>query len=155
MRNTLNALASQADWVLPGLSEGQRLTGLTTPYDIAGFYLDLGCQAVFLKLGPQGSYYRGHLTGKDEHGTIAGAPVTEVIDTVGAGDGFAVGVISALLEGLTPQEAAQRGNLIGAEAVQVLGDMEGLPGRERLETLLQATTVGVRNSHGASAGALK
>lgn len=139
MCNTLNALASQADWVLPGLSEGQRLTGLTTPYDIAGFYLDLGCKAVFLKLGPEGSYYRGRLTGNDEHCTVAGIPVAKVVDTVGAGDGFAVGVISALLERLTPQEAAHRGNLIGAEAVQVIGDMEGLPDRKRLEALPQHT----------------
>ena len=63
---------------------------------------------------------------------MAGFPVAKVIDTVGAGDGFAVGVISALLEGRTVVEAAKRGAWIGARAVQVLGDTEGLPSRQQL-----------------------
>ncbi|HSP57219.1 MAG TPA: sugar kinase [Halomonas sp.] len=138
MRETLNAMAAMTDWVLPGLSEGRRLTGLDTPHDIAGFYLDRGAQAVIIKLGPEGSYYRGKLGDygdKETSFTVAGFPVTEVVDTVGAGDGFAVGVVSALLEGLPPRQALRRGNLIGAQAVQVLGDMEGLPSRSRLQSL--------------------
>ena len=57
------------------------------------------------------------------------------MDTVGAGDGFAVGVVSALLDGRSARQAVMRGNLIGAQAIQVIGDMEGLPDRERLSML--------------------
>ncbi len=135
MRTTLNELAGRADWVLPGLSEGQLLTGQQTPYDIAGYYLDQGASAVIIKLGPEGSYYHGNLDGQEESFTVAGCHVAEVVDTVGAGDGFAVGVISALLDGRSARQAAQRGNLIGAQAIQVVGDMEGLPNRERLQAL--------------------
>lgn len=135
MRETLNAMAARADWVLPGLAEGRRLTGLETPHDIAGYYLDRGARAVIIKLGPEGSYYRGTLAGREESFTQAGFPVAEVVDTVGAGDGFAVGVVSALLDGLSPRGAVRRGNLIGARAVQVVGDMEGLPDRARLGAL--------------------
>lgn len=135
MRTTLNAMASHANWVLPGLSEGRLLTGRDSAHDIAGFYLDQGAEAVVIKLGPEGSYYRGTLTGHDESFTVAGVPVSEVIDTVGAGDGFAVGFVSAMLDGLDPRQALKRANLIGAEQVQVLGDMEGLPHRERLQQL--------------------
>lgn len=131
MCETINALAAKADWVLPGLAEGQRLTGLETAHDIAGFYLDQGAQAVIIKLGPEGSYYRSQA----ESFTVEGFKVSEVVDTVGAGDGFAVGVVSALLDGLSPRTAVRRGNLIGAQAVQVLGDMEGLPSREGLNAL--------------------
>lgn len=131
MRDTLNALAASADWVLPGLAEGRQLTGLESAHDIAGFYLDRGAQAVIIKLGPQGSYYRSHA----ESFTVEGFKVARVIDTVGAGDGFAVGVVSALLDGLPPRAALRRGNLIGAAAVQVPGDMEGLPHRGRLRQL--------------------
>lgn len=131
MCETINALAAKADWVLPGLAEGRRLTGLESAHDIAGFYLDRGAQAVIIKLGPQGSYYRSQA----ENFTMEGFRVSEVVDTVGAGDGFAVGVVSALLDGLTPRAAVRRGNLIGAQAVQVLGDMEGLPSREKLTAL--------------------
>ncbi|MGY4562786.1 sugar/nucleoside kinase (ribokinase family) [Erwinia sp. TECH1] len=55
-----------------------------------------------------------------------------MVDTVGAGDGFAVGVISALLEGKTLPQAIKRGNRIGSLAIQVSGDSEGLPTRETL-----------------------
>ncbi|MDI5984562.1 sugar kinase [Halomonas sp. M4R5S39] len=134
MRDTLNALATRTDWVLPGLAEGRLLTGRDTPEAIADFYLERGAKAVIIKLGPEGSYYRGSLGG-DESFTVPGVPVAEVVDTVGAGDGFAVGVISALLDGRSPREALRRGNLIGALAVRVRGDMEGLPERVRLNAL--------------------
>jgi 2-dehydro-3-deoxygluconokinase/dehydrogluconokinase len=135
MRDTLNALAIRTDWVLPGLAEGRLLTGRDRPAAIADFYLERGVRAVIIKLGPEGSYYRGTLGGEEASFTVPGVPVAEVVDTVGAGDGFAVGVISALLDGCPPHEALRRGNFIGALAVQVRGDMEGLPSRERLAAL--------------------
>ncbi len=129
MRDGVNALAAMADWVFPGLEEGRLLTGRDTPEEIAAFYRDQGVSLVVIKLGAQGAYYYGD----DEHGYVPGVPVDEVIDTVGAGDGFAAGVISGLLEGLPLVQAVQRGAWIGARAVQVLGDTEGLPTRQELE----------------------
>ena len=64
--------------------------------------------------------------------------VEHVVDTVGAGDGFAVGVVSALLEGKSLQEAAERGAAIGALAIMVAGDNEGLPTKEGLAKFLAA-----------------
>nr|MBA2817896.1 2-dehydro-3-deoxygluconokinase [Candidatus Pantoea persica] len=58
--------------------------------------------------------------------------VENVVDTVGAGDGFAVGVISALLEGKTLPQAIRRGNRIGSLAIRVIGDSEELPTRSEL-----------------------
>ncbi|QKZ04572.1 MULTISPECIES: sugar kinase [Pseudomonas] len=128
MISEVNALASHADWVLPGLSEGRLLTGYEEPGDIAAFYLDHGAEAVAIKLGAEGAYYRTALG----EGFVAAHSVAKVVDTVGAGDGFAVGVISALLEGLTIEQAVDRGNWIGSRAVQSQGDMEGLPSRDQL-----------------------
>lgn len=129
MRTTLNELASHADWIFPGLEEGLLLTGESTPEGIAQFYLNLGASLVVVKLGSQGAYFQS----AQESGYVAGFPVVTVVDTVGAGDGFAAGVISALLEGLSPRAATQRGAWIGARAVQVLGDSEGLPTRAELD----------------------
>ncbi|NVZ59681.1 sugar kinase [Pseudomonas edaphica] len=128
MIGEINALAALADWVLPGLGEGRLLTGFDDPADIAAFYLDQGAEAVAIKLGADGAYYRTHM----DQGFIAAVPVETVVDTVGAGDGFAVGMISALLENLSFPEAVQRGNWIGSRAVQSRGDMEGLPTRSEL-----------------------
>ncbi|WP_179404599.1 sugar kinase [Burkholderia guangdongensis] len=132
MARTLNALAAFADWVLPGLAEGRQLTGRDTPADIAAFYLDQGARGVVIKLGAAGAYFR---TADGREGTIVGERVERVIDTVGAGDGFAVGVISALLERKPVEHAVARGNRIGALAIQVIGDSEGLPTRAALDRL--------------------
>ncbi len=130
MRHWINALAARADWVLPGMEEGLLLTGQDTPEGVARFYRERGAKLVVVKLGAEGAYYDSDTAGT---GRIDGFPVQEVIDTVGAGDGFAVGVVSALLEGRTVPEAVRRGAWIGARAVQVLGDTEGLPTRAQLE----------------------
>jgi 2-dehydro-3-deoxygluconokinase len=129
MVEKLNQLAFQADWVLPGIKEGMILTGQRTPEGIADFYLTRGVQAVIIKTGCDGAWFK---TAAGEQGAVAAIKVDNVVDTVGAGDGFAVGVISALLEGRTLQQAIRRGNKIGSLAIQVQGDSEGLPTREAL-----------------------
>lgn len=128
MVDTINFFAKQANYVLPGLEEGIKLTGYQTPADIGSYYLDAGVELVIIKLGARGAYYKS----PTEEGTIYGYPVAKVIDTVGAGDGFAVGVISGFLEGLTVEESVQRGNAIGALAVQSLGDNTGYPDKQEL-----------------------
>lgn len=128
MRDTLNDLAAQADWVLPGLEEGRQLTGQHAPEDIANFYVQSGASQVVVKLGTDGAYFHG----SDDQGYVSAYPVTRVVDTVGAGDAFAVGVISGLLEQLPLQKAVQRAAWMGARAVQVRGDTEGLPTRDAL-----------------------
>ncbi len=126
---TLQALADLSDWILPGLEEGRLLTGCERAEDIAQFYLARGARGVVVKLGPEGAYYAD---GRSQ-GRVPGRAVARVVDTVGAGDGFAVGVISALLEGLPLAQAAARGNAIGARVVQFPGDSDGLPTREELD----------------------
>ncbi|MEE7534625.1 sugar kinase [Klebsiella huaxiensis] len=129
MVEKLNQLAFQADWVLPGLKEGMILTGQQTPEAIADFYLTRGVRTVVIKTGSDGAWYK---TADGEQGAVAAIKVDNVVDTVGAGDGFAVGVISALLEGKPLPQAVKRGNKIGSLAIQVQGDSEGLPTREAL-----------------------
>ncbi|WP_434580870.1 sugar kinase [Pseudomonas sp. Z5-35] len=128
MIREINRHAALAHWVLPGLGEGRLLTGREDPADIAAFYLDQGAEVVVIKLGADGAYYRTAL----DQGFIGAVPVPRVVDTVGAGDGFAVGLISALLEGRDVTEAVRRANWIGSRAVQSRGDMEGLPTRLEL-----------------------
>jgi 2-dehydro-3-deoxygluconokinase len=135
MAESLNALAALADWVMPGVSEGLILTGYSKPEDIARFYLDQGAKGVAVKLGAMGAYFR---TAEGDEGTIDATPVKNVVDTVGAGDGFAVGVVSAMLEGRDVRFALARGNRIGGLAIQVIGDSEGLPTRAELDALESA-----------------
>ena len=133
MVNTINDLATRCDWFLPGLGEGKILTGLSTPEEIADYYLARGVSLVVIKLGPEGAYYKS----AEGEGYVDGFKVEQVVDTVGAGDGFAVGVISAMLEKFPIAEAVKRGNAIGALAVMSPGDMDGLPTREELAKFMQ------------------
>jgi 2-dehydro-3-deoxygluconokinase len=135
MVGEINRLAIRADWVLPGIAEGEILTGYSKPRDIAAFYLDKGVKLVVIKLGAKGAYYRT----ATEEGEVPGFPVKQVVDTVGAGDGFAAGVISGLLERLPISQAVLRANAIGALAVMTQGDQDGLPTREQLESFMSAS----------------
>ncbi len=132
MVRTINDLASHADLVLPGIGEGKILTGSDDPDDIADFYMDMGVCTVIIKLGAAGAYC---CDGKKRF-TVPGYRVEHVVDTVGAGDGFAVGVLDGMLAGLPWEEAAKRGNAIGAMQVMAEGDNEGLPTRDALEGFL-------------------
>ena len=134
---TLNALADGVETVLPGIGEGQRLTGQSTPEGVAEFYHHLGVKNVVVKLGKEGAYFseKGGKTGFSP-----AFPVRKIVDTVGAGDGFAAGVISALAEGESLEEATFRGNVMGAIQITHRSDNEGLPTREELSKIILAGT---------------
>lgn len=137
MVRTLNALAGEADLVLPGLSEGRILTKRDTAEEVAAFYHERGVDSVIVKLGDKGAYWS---TG-GESGMVPAFPVKKIVDTVGAGDGFAAGVISAVAEGLSLSEAARRGTVIGSIQITHQGDNEGLPTKAELEAVIRAGIV--------------
>lgn len=133
MIETVNQAAFQCDIVFPGIHEAETLTGTRNLEKIGDFYLSQGVKTVVVKLGPEGAYVRTAAESFQVHGF----KVEEVVDTVGAGDGFAVGVISGLLEGKSLKESVLRGNAIGALQVMSPGDNDGLPDRVKLENFLE------------------
>lgn len=132
MISTINKIAFRCETVLPGISEGKLLTGYDNEVDIANFYLDHGVKNVVIKLGSKGAYVKT----RDDERYVQGYKVKKVVDTVGAGDGFAVGYISGLLEGKGIRECADRANAIGAIQVMHKGDNEGLPTIEALKDFM-------------------
>ena len=134
---TLNSLAEGVETVLPGLGEGEILTGRNTPEGVAEFYHDLGVKNVVVKLGKEGAYFSEK---GGQSGFSPAFPVRKKVDTVGAGDGFAAGIISALAEGEILEEATFRGNVIGAVQITHRSDNEGLPTREELSKIILAGT---------------
>lgn len=128
MVRTINDIASRCDIVLPGENEGRILMGSEDAKAISAFYRNLGSKMVVVKLGARGAY----IENESFSGEFKGFKVKEVVDTVGAGDGFAVGILSAYLEGLSPEKMVERANAIGAIQVSVESDNEGLPTQEEL-----------------------
>jgi 2-dehydro-3-deoxygluconokinase len=137
MARVINDLACRADIVLPGIEEGKLLTGSEDVYEIAAHYHAAGVKTVVIKLGAKGAF----TSSCGEQFYTDGFPVEKVVDTVGAGDGFAVGVVSGILEGLPIKEAVKRGAAIGALAVMSPGDNDGLPDRESLEGYMKSSQV--------------
>ncbi|WP_225744740.1 sugar kinase [Marinilactibacillus sp. Marseille-P9653] len=133
MLEVLNTLATYADVVLPGVSEGETLMGSSGIEDIARFYHEKGAKIVITKSGSQGAFVSEK---GNETVNVPGFKVEEVVDTVGAGDGFAVGILHAYLEGLSWKEAAKHANAIGSLQVQHAGDNEGLPTKMALTTYI-------------------
>lgn len=133
MRDVLNSLAQKCDLVLPGIEEGKLLTGYHETEKIAQFYLEKGPRAVVIKLGEQGAYYKT----KEKQGCVKGFHVDNIVDTVGAGDAFAAGVVSGLLEGLSLEEAIYRGNAMGAIIITSKGDNDILPVKGELERFMK------------------
>lgn len=134
MVKTLNELASYADLVLPGCGEGKILCGSEDPSKINDFYRSLGARMVVTKLGPDGALVREC----DNEYKVPGFIIDKVVDTVGAGDGFACGVITGLMEGLSLEKAVERGAAIGAIQCTFAGDNEGLPTQEQLKEFMQS-----------------
>jgi bifunctional ADP-heptose synthase (sugar kinase/adenylyltransferase) len=66
-----------------------------------------------------GNFLPGSSSAPVEH--VPGYPVTGPIDIVGAGDSATAGIVSALLSGATPREAAAMGNLVASITVQQVG----------------------------------
>lgn len=92
-----------------------------------------------IKLGNEGSA----LFELDGNGSVQKTVVpsftVNVIDTVGAGDGFASGVITALLEGLDTRHLLERANAVGAIQVTSVSDSEDLPTAEELRDFIAST----------------
>lgn len=134
---TLLQLAGLSDLIMPGRKEAELLIGTGDWNTVKEYFHKAGNRYIVMKDGPDGAFY-SHKEGDAviEAGYAEGFPVRRVVDTVGAGDGFAVGILSALMEGLSLKQAVTRGNAIGSLAVMVQGDVEGYPTRRQLEEYL-------------------
>lgn len=132
-------LTRKADIVFATEDEAAITVGPAEPDELARRIANLGPGQVLVKRGPRGAVgcIDGHLY------EVAGLPVV-AIDQVGAGDAFAAGYLCALLDDATPTDRLLNGARVGAFAVTVSGDWEGLPTREELRHLGSAADLVLR-----------
>ena len=95
--------------------------------------LDDGVEAVAVKRGSAGATLVTS-SGRCDREAL---PVSAV-DTVGAGDAFCAGLLSAVLDGHADGDALERAVALGAWAVSTTGDWAGLPTRPDLADLASA-----------------
>ncbi|ANU14570.1 2-dehydro-3-deoxygluconate kinase [Planococcus halocryophilus Or1] len=132
-KKIFNEIAEHADIILPGLDEGQLMTGKKEVEAVAEALLGKSNKTIIIKLGSQGAYLHSNA----EKLYVDGFPVEKIVDPVGAGDGFAAGIISGILRQEPMKQVVRRANAIGAMVVGVSGDIEGLPYFEAVEKFMK------------------
>ncbi len=134
----LGPLVARADIVFAGPEELDLVTdgGSRTVEKRAADLRGSGVREVVVKDGARGAW----ALGPDGLRRVAARQVT-CVDPVGAGDAFAGGYLSALLDGLPVQDRLERGALCGAACVSTRGDWEGLLHRGELALLAASDDV--------------
>lgn len=129
----LGELLEQVDLLVGGPEELAALAPGVPEEDHRGLLEALAQEGrqVVLKLGADGA-----IALADGVVHEAAAHQIEAVDTVGAGDAFVAGYLSAQLEGLDVDARLARANACGALVCTSPGDWEGAPRREELEALL-------------------
>jgi 2-dehydro-3-deoxygluconokinase len=123
-------IACLCDVVLPGIEEGTILTGEHEPEKIAKELLQGETTTVVIKLGKKGAYFAT----KSEDGYVDGQIVQNVVDPIGAGDGFAAGFLSGMIRKWSVRESVELANRVAAYALTVAGDAEGYPYWSQIES---------------------
>lgn len=116
-------LRGSIDVLLAGEDELAVLVPELDPETAASALCADGMRAVVIKHGADGAVV--HQAGSRDG--IPPLPVDRVVDSVGAGDAFAAGLISGLLHGWSVVDSARLGAALGARAVTVSGDWEAIP----------------------------
>jgi len=138
LRETAQRTAAQADLVKLNRDELEFLTGEAEPAAGARALRALGPAAVVVTLGPQGAYFQGPEGEGREPGVVVAA-----VDTTGAGDAFAAGLLAALAGAAWPPDApalrsaVRQANACGALATTALGATAGLARAEELAEFLR------------------
>ncbi|MEA5453807.1 sugar kinase [Sinomonas sp. JGH33] len=118
----LRGLAEQADIVFGGPEEAALLGCGESPEDIAEQLRGSGVSELVLKQGALGATAFTGSGAEESPGFLV-----QAVDTVGAGDAFVAGYLSAYLEGRTVAERLVRANACGAIACTSPGDWEANP----------------------------
>jgi sugar/nucleoside kinase (ribokinase family) len=111
----------QLDYFICNTPEARRLTGKDDPAEAARSLRGYGAQTAIVKLGAEGCWAESD----GWSGHVPGVRVEKVVDTTGAGDAFAAGLIAAKLQGKALPEACAAANAAGARMVSVQGAITG------------------------------
>ena len=105
------------DLFMCNLKEAEIITGVSDPAGAANELREREARSVIIKLGADGCW----LADGDQGVHIPGAVADQIVDTTGAGDAFAAGVVSALNQGKDLETACHFGAKQGALTTGFLG----------------------------------
>lgn len=126
--NIKNAL-KYVDYFFPNYDEASLMTGKTDVEEIADVFLGYGVKNIIVKIGKKGCFMKNC----KEKMIVAGYPYSNCIDTIGAGDNFASGFISALIEGKDFRACGEFVNAVASISVEYVGATNGVKNREQVD----------------------
>jgi 2-dehydro-3-deoxygluconokinase len=122
------------DIALPGLDDGQALTGRSDADAIVDFYLRLGPRVVVLKLGKEGA-----IVATLRRRERIAAHLVKAVDATGAGDCFDGAFLTEYVRLGDPFVAARFANAAAALSTLGYGAVAPLPRRAEVEAAMAAT----------------
>jgi 5-dehydro-2-deoxygluconokinase len=129
--NALEALA-HVTVAVGNLGEVEVAVGTGGPDVAADRLLDLGVQLAVVKLGPEGVLAKT----RDERVEVPPTPI-DVVNGLGAGDGFGGALCHGLLSGWTLDETIRYASAAGAIVASRLSCSEAMPTNEEVRALLE------------------
>jgi 5-dehydro-2-deoxygluconokinase len=127
----LEALAF-ATIAVGNLGEVEVAVGSATPDEAADRLLEFGCEIAVVKLGPRG------VLAKTSTERIEVGPIdVEVVNGLGAGDGFGGALCHGVLSGWTLEETIHYASAAGAIVASRLSCSEAMPTNEEVRKLLE------------------
>src|SRR6266487_781700 len=132
----LAPLLAVTDWFVPNGDQILALTGREEPADAIKDVQGLGATAVAVTCGADGCLVAG--PGGRAPEALPALPV-EVVDTTGCGDGFTAGLLTGLLAGAAPLDAAWLGLACGAMVATGLGSDAGIEDLGQVLSFLERT----------------
>lgn len=114
----VNELAKLCEIFVPNDEDIVTLCGTDDPEKAAEHYLSLGTKKVVITLDKKGAYFKS----AKESGYAPTFRADKVVDTTGAGNAFAAGLISGVIEDMPLAEAVVRANACGCISIQKQGE---------------------------------
>ena len=116
--DTINELAVLSEIFVPSDEDAKSLCVISDPEKIAERYLNLGTKKIVVTLDKKGAYFKS----AKESGYAPTFRADKVIDTAGAGNAFAAGLISGVIDDIPLAEAVVRANACGCISIQHEGE---------------------------------
>lgn len=118
----LKDLLPYVDYIFPNEEEIALLTGENDPYINGKLLLDAGVKHPVIKTGEEGCL----IFSENEVLSIPAYPVSNCVDTTGAGDTFAAGFLWALSEGMALEDCGKFACAAASCAVETVGAVTGI-----------------------------
>ena len=140
LRRIYDKAMRDADIILVSKEEAEFLFGRSEPSKVADIISrKYKPEYIAVKLGSLGSYVRdkaGHVVKKS-------AFKVRVVDTTGAGDGWAAAFEEGLIEGWSLEACATVANAVGAMVVTRRGAITAMPTRDKLKAFLREKSLDI------------